>query len=64
MSVAGLRPGFGRGGMTHSLVVMDILGAASVGGGLMTEAMDILFTGGGGLAEMAGGAAFGLIAGS
>lgn len=47
VSVAGLRPGFGRGGMTHSLVVME-MGAWGGGGpgiGEMTDAIDILWRG-------------------
>lgn len=47
VSVAGFLPGFGLGGMTHSLVVIEI-GAFATGGpgiGEMTDAMDILLTG-------------------
>lgn len=47
VSVAGFLPGFGLGGMTHSLVVIE-MGAFATGGpgiGEMTDAMDILLTG-------------------
>lgn len=47
--MAGFRPGLGRGGMTHSLVVMEI-GAWAGGGpgiGEMTDAIDILSMGAG-----------------
>jgi hypothetical protein len=33
VSVAGLRPGFGLGGITHSLLVRDNVAVAEVGGG-------------------------------
>lgn len=53
--MAGFLPGLGRGGMTHSLLVME-MGAFAGGGpgmGEMTDAMDILSMGD----EAAGGEA-------
>lgn len=42
VSVAGFLPGLGRGGITHSLDVMDIFGGSGAGFGLMTDDMPIL----------------------
>jgi hypothetical protein len=64
VSVAGFRPGLGRGGITHSRVVMDILGVGCavgvVGSGLTTEAIDILLIGafGGEAADCGAGTRF------
>ena len=45
--MAGFLPGFGRGGITHSLLVIETCAFATGGPGIgeMTDAMDILLTG-------------------
>lgn len=50
VSVAGLRPGFGRGGMTHSLLVMDAALDGVIGDGV--EAAFAAEGGGIGMATM------------